>query len=637
MAVHVYADGSIVYAPNLPEYELVELKTTTNVSKAGTATITLPPGHPKYNDFISYKTVVEIYRDNVLLFRGRALYPEDDFDNCRAITCEGERAFFLDSVIRPYIYQDEPSVIFADLVAQHNSQVDASKQFQVGTITAVDPNNYIRLESSKAEQTADVIDKLVERVGGYLVFTTNTSGQRVVNWYAELTYRSDQAIEFGSNLLDFSRSGANTDLATVIVPYGAKDEATGARVTIADVNNGVDYIQDSEAVALRGAITKAVYWDDVTTSANLLKKAQQYLNSSKMMVQSLSLSAVDLSVLDKSIDTFQVGDLVRVTSKPHDVDEMFLLQERTYDLLNPANDTVTLGKETATLTGGDVIGDRNNRNDLLNTENEIRDDYIRDIEDAIEEANVTTASLIKQTSDSILMEVSETYATNDSIDSKVSTAMTQTAEEFEFKFSSLQAIVDENDAEARERFESIEKYIRFVDGNIVLGEAGNELVLRIENDRISFLDAGAEVAYFSNQKLYVTDSQFLHSLQIGQFAFLPRRNGNLSLVKAAVDIVITEQPEAPPSVLVGGNVTMSITATGRNLEYQWQRKIDTITDGWENIDGANNASYTHRFQRYTQKVTLPNGATNTVTLPQYYRCRVSDITGGFVMSDEVAL
>ena len=36
------------------------------------------------------------------------------------------------------------------------------------------------------------------------------------------------------------------------------------------------------------------------------------------------------------------------------------------------------------------------------------------------------------------------------------------------------------------RFQEISKYIRFVDGNIVLGEAGSELILKIANDRISF-------------------------------------------------------------------------------------------------------------------------------------------------------
>jgi len=77
----------------------------------------------------------------------------------------------------------------------------------------------------------------------------------------------------------------------------------------------------------------------------------------------------------------------------------------------------------------------------------------------------------------------------------------------------------------------IHKYIRFENGDIILGESGNELTLRIENDRISFLDGGAEVAYFSNKQLYVLDGHFIHSLRVGKFAFLPRENGNLSLVK----------------------------------------------------------------------------------------------------------
>ena len=80
-------------------------------------------------------------------------------------------------------------------------------------------------------------------------------------------------------------------------------------------------------------------------------------------------------------------------------------------------------------------------------------------------------------------------------------------------------------------WETDRKYIRFEDGKILLGEVGNELELQIANDRINFLQDGAEVAYFTNRKLYVTDAQFLHSLQLGSFAFMPRANGNLSFKK----------------------------------------------------------------------------------------------------------
>ena len=529
--IKVYADEKLVYAAQLPGYELDGLQVAVSATSSGTATITMPPGHPAMEYFTSYSTVVTIYRRDVLLFRGRALYSTDDFYNRRTITCEGERGFLHDSIVRPYLYQDSPATIFENLITLHNSQVDASKAFTVGTVTAKDANDYVRLEGMTAEQTAVVLDKLVERVGGYIVFTTNESGQRVINWYDDPGYRSDQVIEFGSNLLDFTRTGESLDLATVIVPYGAEDMTTGERVTIETVNDGLDFIQDDEAVALRGRITRAVYWDDVTEPANLLTKAQQYLNTSKNMVTSLMLSAVDLSALDVNIDSLRVLDRVRVRSTPHSVDADFLLTERNYDLLHPELDTVTLGKETRTLTGADAAGDRDADNNLHKTEAIIRQEYILNISQVVQETKETLMSLIQQTEEAIKLEVAATYATNGEVDSKISTSMTQLADSFTFLFETLEAKVDENDAEARAQFDETRKYIRFQDGNILLGEENNTLELKIQKDRISFYDDGAEVAYFSNKQLVVLDGHFLNSLRIGNFAFLPRDNDNLSFVK----------------------------------------------------------------------------------------------------------
>ncbi len=531
--IQIYAGGQLVYdsAAQLEGYELLSASVHTVLNKSGTAEFTMRPNHPMYNAFRSLQTEVTIYRDGVLLFRGRALYPTDDFYNCRTITCEGERGFLRDAIQRPYLFADSPEVIFKQLLNTYNTQVEAYKQFVVGDITATDPNNYIRMESSNAEQCSAVLDKLVERVGGYIEFTTNAAGQRVIHWNEELGYRSFQRIEFGENLLDFSRTGANMELATVIIPYGAKDEETGERITIESVNNGLDYIEDSEAIALRGRITAAEYWDDVAEPANLLKKAQQSLATRKNIIVTLELSAVDLSVLDKDIDTFEVGDLVQVYSAPHGVDEEFLLTERKYDLLNPGNDKVVLGKEVATLTGADVAGDRNSANALHKVEHIIKSDYTLNVQQAIRETKETLSSLIEQTSTQIMLEVARDYATNGTVTEAISTRLNLTAEEFNITFSELERVVDENNTYSRDKFTEIEKYIRFVDGNILLGESGNALSLRIENDRIVFLESGATVAYMTDKKLYITDGQFLHALRLGNFEFQPRTNGNLSLVK----------------------------------------------------------------------------------------------------------
>ena len=533
--IQAYTDGELLYDSRLSTHSLLGLSYTAGLNKAGTATIVLPPDHPGYDSFVSFKTLVEIYKNEALVFRGRALYPSDDFYKQRTITCEGERGFFQDAVMRPYLYQDAPAAIFAHVIGLYNAQVEAFKQFAVGEVTVTDGNNYIRLENTKAEQVADTIDKLVERCGGYIVFTTNEDGQRVVNWYAELGYRSGQSIEFGSNLTNFARTEATEELATVVIPYGAQMEAgeeeQKKHVTIESVNDGLDFIQDYDAVALRGVIAKPVYWDDVTEPANLLAKAQEYLATSRNVITGLTLTAVDLSDLDQSIDAFQVGDLIRVRSTPHRVDEDFLLTERTVDLLDPSAGTITLGKENASLTGMDVAGDKKSASELQQTEHSIREEYKLNVAAVVEEARQSFSSLIQQTSELIKLEVSESFATNDEVTDLITSSMTQLSDSFSFIFSNLEQVVNDNDASARERFTEIEKYIRFENGDIVLGESGNSITLRIENDRIAFIDGGAEVAYFSNKHLVVLDGHFLNSLQIGKFGLIPRGNGNLSLVK----------------------------------------------------------------------------------------------------------
>ena len=530
--IQVYADGTLIYDSRLEDPPLLELTATLALNKSGTATIKLPKDHPARKAFVSYRTIVEIYRGNVLLFRGRALYPTDDFFLNRTITCEGERGFFQDGLMRPYSYLGTPLNIFIDIVNKYNDQVDDFKKFIVGQVDVTDPNGSIELESDDAESCGETLEKLVERCGGYITFDTNLLNQRVVHWRAEISTMSSQVIEYGENLLDFVRTEANSDVATVIVPYGAKN-SEGKRLTIeeADGSSGKDYITDLTVPVNRGRIVRAVYWDDVKDPNILITKARQYLAEKQNILASLELSAFDLSLIDKSIDSFRLGDTIRVRSVPHGVDDDYQLREQTIDFLRPQNDKVVLGKGITTLTGSGVAGTRAAASSLYSLEKIVRADYTVNQPAIVEETKLALASLIQQASDAIMLEVSEQFATNDDVENVIQTTMTQLADSFEFLFYQLETRVDSNDIQARTQFEEIAKYIRFENGNIILGEQGNEITLRIENDRLSFLDDGAEVAYFSNKKLTVLDGSFLNSLQIGKFKFLPRENGNLSLVK----------------------------------------------------------------------------------------------------------
>lgn len=399
--INVYADGQLVYNSRLGEYKLLGLKTTTGLNKSGTAELILPPGHPAYNAFISYRTVVTLYEGERLRFRGRALYHADDFDNHRTITCEGERGFFQDAIARPYLYQDSPAAIFAAALELYNADVDEFKRFTLGTVTVTDPNDYIRLESNEAETFAAFFDKLVDRCGGYITFSDDGNGGRAVNWLAEVGTVSGQSIEFGENLLEFARSGQSPDLATAIYPRGAQLE-DGSRVTIESVTeNGVDWIEDTAAVALRGRIIGTQTWDDVTDPGNLLTKARQWLNEHKLAITSLQLTAVDLSQYDSTVDTYTEGDLVPVRSKPHGLDELFQLTDRTIDWLNPDGGSITLGKTRTTLTGADVRLEQETKADrtiILNA--------VINSQQQIQEVTRSLTSKIEQLAGSITLEVS---------------------------------------------------------------------------------------------------------------------------------------------------------------------------------------------------------------------------------------
>lgn len=143
------------------------------------------------------------------------------------------------------------------------------------------------------------------------------------------------------------------------------------------------------------------------------------------------------------------------------------------------------------------------------------------------------ASIVK-TEQEITAKVAESYALKEDAEalvSEVGAELTLTKESFGIEFSTFRADIESVVSNTDAEFEEIRKFIRFVDGKILLGAVGNELELQIANDRINFLQDGAEVAYFTNRKLYVTDAQILHSLQLGNFVWMPRANGNLSFKK----------------------------------------------------------------------------------------------------------
>ena len=169
---------------------------------------------------------------------------------------------------------------------------------------------------------------------------------------------------------------------------------------------------------------------------------------------------------------------------------------------------------------------------MLRIQRNIKADYKLGIAAAIQEETLTLSSLIQQSSNTILAQVAEEFylkGETDALISSVSLEAEMNAKAAELRFSNIEKNMEDVAAGADAQFAAINKYIRFEDGNIILGEVGNELTLKIQHDRISFFQSGTEVAYFSNQKMYVNDTEVLKSLRVGPFEFTHRSNGHLTL------------------------------------------------------------------------------------------------------------
>ena len=98
----------------------------------------------------------------------------------------------------------------------------------------------------------EIKEDLVDDLGGYLR-VRNVNGTAYLDYISDYDNVSTQSIEFGENLLDFSRNTDVSDIATVFIPLGAKLEespiaALEQRLTIESVNNGSDSLVNLDAV-----------------------------------------------------------------------------------------------------------------------------------------------------------------------------------------------------------------------------------------------------------------------------------------------------------------------------------------------------------------------------------------------------
>lgn len=151
------------------------------------------------------------------------------------------------------------------------------------------------------------------------------------------------------------------------------------------------------------------------------------------------------------------------------------------------------------------------------------------VNDKLTELHQEVNSNIEQTGEAIKSSVYEKVYLKDDVDtllSSVNTEVEQTKTSWQVTFNQLVKQLNDYSDGSDAAFDEIRKYIRFEDGNILLGNSSSPLILRIRNDRIQFLQNGYEVAYISDQRMYNTTCEIINQLRIADSAWTVETNSN---------------------------------------------------------------------------------------------------------------
>ena len=166
-------------------------------------------------------------------------------------------------------------------------------------------------------------------------------------------------------------------------------------------------------------------------------------------------------------------------------------------------------------------------------------------------------SLENQVNDCVKTEDLDTI--NSSIDERIESAKTDVitnmnnkyveVSEIDKIYQTVQTMIEKSDEDITFTFQGItsdiqneivlnqqnfERYIRFSEEGIELGEIDSPFKTNISTTEIYFSQSGKKIAYISNSKLYILEAEFINKMSIGSegvgyYDWVIRKNGHLSL------------------------------------------------------------------------------------------------------------
>lgn len=382
MAYIVKYNDEYLFDPYTNDDAIYNVKLSAEINAAAYFDFSIPCTHRLYDKIAEREGIVRVYSDQKLLFIGEIVEISDDFEKNKSVSCVDPRDHLDDVMLRPYstVEGEEPLLApssidgyFQWLIDQYNEgMINAKFVFQAGVNqgAALTKSNYIYKKNEGLPGVGSEIEnEILDAYGGYLTMTY-PNGIPTLNLYSDVHEANTQIIDFGVNLINFTRTRSTTDQFTAVRPVGGTPERTNddppnyqpKPVTIEDLEDGAtsidsDYIKKGDVVYSISKVSRYGYreynWSesDTTDAEELLEEAIANLKRQVEPKITIDVKAVDLALFMDGYDHLECGEVARIRSKPHAVDEYLLVSSMDIDLQDPSQTTYTLGQAYNGLTG----------------------------------------------------------------------------------------------------------------------------------------------------------------------------------------------------------------------------------------------------------------------------------------------
>lgn len=396
----VLIDGATLYHPRGgDDNALLDAVLSLEDNKSGSFELTVPITNSQYENIAPFLNRIVLFEDGVVVWAGRPISVEIDWNLNKRVTCEGWIAVLRDAPVTKYALDAHNATdatgyalrdVYKTLFERFNQFMgsETNKLVDLGTcdfpyIKNADGSDIVTsylniglsdgddrwkstyfdllFDGIEAEEESSALPNITEPpYNGHIVPRYTATGTTVVDILADTPTVSDQKIEFGKNLLDLTQFINPDKNFSVLYPrFNGRWylDGTTSPINAGSFTNG-KLLENQTAINVIGRVVRALdirstngRSDEVDTQEKREALAAPYLAAGLQSALTVNVSALDLSLLGVNVESIELHKKYEIVSAPHNFDEIYQCTGVRLNLLEPQSNEYQFGPTRETLTG----------------------------------------------------------------------------------------------------------------------------------------------------------------------------------------------------------------------------------------------------------------------------------------------